>query len=145
MHIKGTLHWSPSTVSFSLGLSPYLARATEFYISANARTSALKNLTLPNYKFEKGQYAFNPVKFSRIVEKKWSSSKMPKFYTGSNAFSTNKQFQKSKILLEGSGHPNFMNPFENGKSLMLILMWNDFFIAVSDSIQNTALFSIFLR
>ena len=39
------------------------------YISANARTSALKNLTLPNYKFEKGMYAFNPVKFSRIVEK----------------------------------------------------------------------------
>ena len=53
---------------------------------------------------------------------------MTKFYkggplqTGSNAFSTNKKFQKSKILLEGSGHPNFMNPFENGKSLMLILV-----------------------
>ena len=39
------------------------------YISANARASTLKNLALPNSKFEKGQYAFNPVKFSRIVKK----------------------------------------------------------------------------
>ena len=28
------------------------------------------------------------------------------------------KFQKSNIFLEGSGHPNFMNPFEYGKSFL---------------------------
>ena len=129
MHIKGTLHWSPSTVSFSLGLSPYLARATDFYIYLPMHVRARWKIWLfPIICLKKEQYAFNPVKFSRIVEKKWSLSKMPKCYkggplqTGSNAFLTNKKFQMSKILLEGSGHQNFMNPFENGKSSMLILV-----------------------
>ena len=27
------------------------------------------------------------------------------------------KFQKSKVFLEGSGHPNFTNPFEYDKSL----------------------------
>ena len=39
------------------------------YISANTRTSALKKLTFPNYKFGKGQYAFYPIKLSRFAEK----------------------------------------------------------------------------
>ena len=33
----------------------------------------------------------------------------------SNASPTNKSF-KSQTFLEGSGHSNFLNPFENGKS-----------------------------
>ena len=28
------------------------------------------------------------------------------------------KFQKSKTVLEGCGHPNFMNPFVYGKSLL---------------------------
>ena len=28
---------------------------------------------------------------------------------------TNKTFQKSNIIFDGSRHPNFMNPFEYGK------------------------------
>ena len=39
------------------------------YISANTRTSTLKNLTFPNYKFRKGQYTFYPTKLSRFAER----------------------------------------------------------------------------
>ena len=39
------------------------------YTSANTRTSVLKNLTFPNYKFGKGKYAFYPIKLSRFAEK----------------------------------------------------------------------------
>ena len=39
------------------------------YTSATTCTSALKNLTFPNYKFGKGQYAFHPIKSSRSPKK----------------------------------------------------------------------------
>ena len=39
------------------------------YISANTRTCALKNLTFPNYKFRKGQYAFSHKVISICEEK----------------------------------------------------------------------------
>ena len=39
------------------------------YTSATTCTSALKNLTFPNYKFGKGKYAFYPIKLSRFAEK----------------------------------------------------------------------------
>ena len=41
-----------------------------------------KNLTSPNYKFGRGQYAFYPVKLSRFAEKKWCSSETPEFLRG---------------------------------------------------------------
>ena len=40
------------------------------YTSATTRTSALKNLTFPNYKFGKGKYAFYPIKLSHFAVKK---------------------------------------------------------------------------
>ena len=52
------------------------------YICANARTSALKNLTFPNFEFGIGHYAFYPMKLSRFAEKKYSSSEIPKFHKG---------------------------------------------------------------
>ena len=39
------------------------------YICTNTRTSALKNLTFPNYKFRKGQYVFYPVKLPSFADK----------------------------------------------------------------------------
>ena len=39
------------------------------YNCANTHTSVLKNLTFPNYKFGKGNYAFYPIKLSRFAEK----------------------------------------------------------------------------
>ena len=41
-----------------------------------------KNLTFPNYKFGKGQYAFYPVKLSRFAEKNKVCGKYPKFIMG---------------------------------------------------------------
>ena len=46
--------------------------------------SSCKNLTFPNYEFGKGHFAFYPIKLSvsRIAEKKYSSSDIPKFHMG---------------------------------------------------------------
>ena len=60
--------------------------------------STSKNMTFLSYEIGKGQYKGGPLR------------------AGSNAFLTKKSF-KSETLLEGSGHPNFMNPFEYGKLL----------------------------
>ena len=49
------------------------------YNRANTRTSVLKNLTLPNYEFGKGQYAFFPMKFSRFGERNKVCQKYQKF------------------------------------------------------------------
>ena len=54
------------------------------YICANKCTSALKNLTFPNYKFGKGQNAIYPVLLSRFAEEKNSSSEIPEFHTLTN-------------------------------------------------------------
>ena len=48
--------------------------------------------------------------------KKYSSSEIPKFHKVKR-LSDKQKLHKSKTFLEGSGHPNFMNPFEYGKSL----------------------------
>ena len=56
------------------------------YICANTRTSVLKrNLTFPNYKFGKGQYAFHPIKLSRYAEK-MIPSEIPKFNEGGDLY-----------------------------------------------------------
>ena len=49
------------------------------YNRANTPTSVLKNLTLPNYEFGKGQYAFFPMKFSRFGERNKVCQKYQKF------------------------------------------------------------------
>ena len=57
---------------------------------------------------------FNPIKTG-------GSSEIPKLHKALTYWvkrlSTIKKFQKSNIILEGSRHPNFMNPFEYGKTL----------------------------
>ena len=85
-------------------------------------TSERIEKTFPNYKFGKGQYAFYPIKLSRFAEKKkLNSSERPELYkggpvrTGSEASLTNEKIEESIIFWGGSGHPNFMNPFEYDK------------------------------
>ena len=83
-------------------------------------TSVLKNLTFPLHEFGKGQYAFYPMKLSRFAEKNEVLQKYQNFirWTLPNLVkraSTQKTFQKSSIILEGSRTPNFINLFENGK------------------------------
>ena len=65
-------------------------------------------MTFPNYKFGKGQYTFYPIELSRLAEK-------IKFVEASP---TNEKLYKSIIFWGGSGHPNFMNPFEYGESFL---------------------------
>ena len=76
-------------------------------------------LTLSNDKFEKGLYAFYPIKLSRFAEKKYSSSEIPKFHKGGPLQTGLKASRPTKnIIFEGSRHLNFMNPFEYGKSFL---------------------------
>ena len=55
---------------------------------------------------------------------KWSGGQVVRWSGGATLTSWVKRlfgeqkFQKSKTFLEGSGHPNFMNPFVYGKSLL---------------------------
>ena len=68
-------------------------------------------------KLKKGQYTFYPVKLSRFAEKikclgNTKISYGGPLWTRSNASSTKNS--KVKDFLEGSEHPNFMNPFEYG-------------------------------
>ena len=73
-----------------------------------------------NYEFGKGQYAFYPIKLSCFAKKnevrqKYHNYKGGPLRTGSEASLTNEKLERSFIFWEGSGHPNFMNPFENDK------------------------------
>ena len=67
--MKTSLICSVSTTSFSF-FNPIWSCHVFAYISANTHTCALKNLTFPNYKFGKGQYAFYPIKLSRFAGEK---------------------------------------------------------------------------
>ena len=59
-------------------------------------------------RLEKGRTHFNP---SRFAEK--SSSEIPNFYCKLGL--DQEILKKSNFFLDGSRHPNFMNPFEYGK------------------------------
>ena len=81
------------------------------------------DLTFFNYEFGKGQKAFYPMKLSRFGEKikfvrntKISYGGTPKNWV--KRLSTNQKIKKSNIILEGSRHPKFINPFEYGQSLI---------------------------
>ena len=80
--------------------------------------------TFLSYDFGKGQYTFYPVKLSRFLEKNKVRRKYQKNYIRGSLTNRVKRlfdeqkFQKSKTFLEGSGHPNFMNPFVYDKSLL---------------------------
>ena len=49
------------------------------HVFANTRIRGLKNLTFPNHKFGRGQYAVYPVKLSRFAEK-IKFSEIPEFH-----------------------------------------------------------------
>ena len=66
--MKTSLICSVSTSSFSF-FNPIRSCHVFAYISENTRTCALKNLTFPNYKFRKGQYAFSHKVISICEEK----------------------------------------------------------------------------
>ena len=67
-------------------------------------------MTFLSFEFGKGEFIFCPVKLSRLAEKKkQSSSEIPKFHKPGQMPLMNKSF-KSQMFLEGSGHPNFVNP-----------------------------------
>ena len=80
-------------------------------------------MTFLNYEFGKGQYTFYPIKLSRFLEKKKVPQKFQNFIRGTltnqvKRLFDEQKFRKSKTFLEGSGHPNFMNPFVYGISLL---------------------------
>ena len=52
------------------------------HMFANIVQARWKNLTSPNYKFGKGQFAFYPVKLSRFAEKNDVCQKHPNFLGG---------------------------------------------------------------
>ena len=56
-----------------------------------------KNLTSPNYKFGRGQYAFYPVKLSCFAEKKWCLSDTPEFLRGDRYELGRRPLQPMKI------------------------------------------------
>ena len=82
-----------------------------------------KNLNFPNYEFVKRSMLFTPWNYL-VSPKKYSLTEIPEFHKGdpgtltnwAKRLSINKTFQKSIIDLKGSGHPNFVNPFEYGQS-----------------------------
>ena len=78
------------------------------------------SLTFPSHKFGKERYAFYHVKLYCFAEKNKVRQKYPNFITLTNwVVGLCNQWQiKSNIFKEGSGHPNFMNPFEYGKSFL---------------------------
>ena len=94
------------------------------YICANTRTSALKKLDFSQLWVWKRAVHFYPVKLSRFAEKNKVRWKKQNFIRGdpyksgeTPLWRTKKS--KSNIVLEGgSGHPNFMNPYEYGKSFL---------------------------
>ena len=72
---------------------------------------------------ERGHMLFTPwnyliyaeeIKFVRNAKISWGGTLL----NSVEHLSTIKKFQKSNIILEGSRHLNFMNPFEYGKSLI---------------------------
>ena len=69
-----------------------------------------KNLTFPNYKFGKGQYAFYPVSFAEKVKFVGNTRNS----SWSEASSTSEKLKKSVISCGYSGHPNFVNTIEYG-------------------------------
>ena len=81
-----------------------------------------KNLTSLSYEFGIGQYTFYPAKLSRFAKKNKVRQKYQNFIRGTltswvKRLSDEQKFSKVKHFLEGSGHLNFMNPFEYSKSL----------------------------
>ena len=80
----------------------------------------IKNLTFPNPKSGKGQYAFYCIKLSLFAEKNEIRQKYHNFIRGvpdelGRRPLTNEKLGKLIIFGGGSGHPNFMNPFEYDK------------------------------
>ena len=71
-------------------------------------------MIFPNHELGKGQFALYPIKLSRFDEKKIKfirNNKIPKHWV--KRLSTSKYFKSQK---ESSWHPNFIDPFECGKS-----------------------------
>ena len=63
------------------------------------------------------------MKVSRFAEKNKVNQQYQNFIRGTlknwaKRLTTNKKILKSNIIFEGSRHPNFMNPFENGQSFI---------------------------
>ena len=87
-------------------------------------------MTFPNYKFGKGQYAFYPVKLFRFAEKiEFVGS--TEIHKGDPYDLGRRPLQPAKIdtsqtFFRGFGHPNFVNPFEYGKSFLDKLFTNSF-------------------
>ena len=94
------------------------------YISLQIRVRApWKNMTFLSHEFGKGQCTFYPVKLNRFAKKEIMFVGNIKISWGGTITNQVKRlfdkqkFQKSNFFLEGSGHPNFTNPFEYYKSL----------------------------
>ena len=64
---------------------------------------------------EKGSMLFIPWNYL-ISAKKIKLVRATEITNWVRRLHTNKTFQKSNIIFEGSRHPNWMNPFEYGKS-----------------------------
>ena len=81
-----------------------------------------KNWLFPIISLEKGSTPFSPIKISLFAEKKWSSSEAPEFQkVGPLRGGLSDQWKIRKVnhfFGGGSGHPNFMNPFEYGKTFI---------------------------
>ena len=104
---------------FAKGIGHICPPGTYLHISTQIHLQGIENLTIPNHKFGKGQYAFYPVKLSRFAEKIKFRRKYQNFIRGDpfelvwRPLQPMKNEKKSIIVWGGSGHPYFMNPFEN--------------------------------